>query len=543
MIGERLGRWVLDRELGRGGMGRVFLAHEDPPPSPQGRLAAVKVLAVELGLDAGFLHRFQTEIAVLRKLDHPNIVHFYDSGAHGGRYYYAMEYVEGRGLDRLLHERGRAPWQDVLDFTVALCPALKHAHDRGVIHRDLKPSNILVTDDGVPKLTDFGVARVFANDHLTIPGGVVGTPEYLSPEQAAGKPVTRRSDLYSLGAVLYTLLTGRTPFHGESVPDLLHKHLYAQFDRPRQWAPDVPHEFDEVVCQLLEKDPSRRPADAGVLGRQLESLRRKLRRKSDQTIASVAAAKTQGEAEPPSPQAEPGPATLMSQLLRQELDRQNRGGPVRQFLNRPAVLATLLVLCGGALAWGLWPSSAEGLYRRGAALMASEDPDDWERAWDGYLRPLEDRHPGHPYRREVDEFRRRVEAEKLRRQAARHARLAAPVSEAQWFYQRGLRLRQQGNTAAAEEVWRQLAGAFEGVEAERPWVELARQELAEASTRELTGERRWAPVRAALERARRLRDEGRRAEAEEVWAGIERLYRDDPSAGPVLEELRRDRSR
>src|SRR5207248_2775992 len=131
----------------------------------------------------------------------------------------------------------------------------------GIVHRDLKPANLMRTADGVIKLTDFGVAKVFASTPLTATGGLVGTAEYISPEQAAGKPATKRSDLYSLGVVLYTLLTGRLPFEGATMLDLLHKHRFAQFDPPRSLLPELPYEIDEVVCQLLEKDPANRPAD------------------------------------------------------------------------------------------------------------------------------------------------------------------------------------------------------------------------------------------------------------------------------------------
>src|SRR5258706_486563 len=140
---------------------------------------------------------------------------------------------------------------------------------RGIIHRDLKPSNLLRAPDGKVKLTDFGIAKVFAGTHLTATGGVVGTAEYLSPEQATGKPVTKRSDLYSLGVVLYTLLTGRTPFRGE-VMELLHKHRFGQYEQIRRIVPEVPYDMEEIVVQLLEKDPERRPGDAMMLHKQLD---------------------------------------------------------------------------------------------------------------------------------------------------------------------------------------------------------------------------------------------------------------------------------
>src|SRR5262249_36701303 len=194
------------------------------------------VLAVELATEIGFLQRFQREIEILRKLEHPNIVRFYESGQQDVHYWFAMEYVDGPSYQTILGQRNRLPWADVLALALQVAPALKHAHDRGVIHRDPKPSNLLIPlpQPGKPplvKLTDFGIASLFASKHLTVTGGVVGTAEYLSPEQAAGKPVTRRSDLYSLGVVLYTLVTGRPPFEGDPL-DLLHKHRFAQFDRP-----------------------------------------------------------------------------------------------------------------------------------------------------------------------------------------------------------------------------------------------------------------------------------------------------------------------
>ena len=208
MIGENLGKWRIFKELGRGGMGRVYLAQEEAT----GRQAALKVLAPELAQDVGFLQRFQREIETLSQLTHPNIVRFYESGFENGHYFYAMEYVDGQSLDEGLLAQKRMPWRDVLDIALQLCPALRHVHDHGVIHRDLKPSNIIRTAAGHVKLMDFGIAKIFAGSHLTATGGVVGTAEYISPEQASGKPVTKRSDLYSFGVVLYTLLVGRPPF-------------------------------------------------------------------------------------------------------------------------------------------------------------------------------------------------------------------------------------------------------------------------------------------------------------------------------------------
>jgi serine/threonine-protein kinase len=559
MIGSRLGSWVIDKELGQGGMGTVYLAREAPTEGTIAvadaapRTAAVKVLAPGLATDPGFVARFQREIEALRQLYHPNIVRFYDSGQEDTYFYYAMEYVDGRNLEEEVLERGRMPWIEVLDVALQVCPALKHAHDRGIIHRDLKPSNLMRSRPelpgaapapfGVVKLTDFGIAKVFATTHLTATGGVVGTAEYLSPEQAVGKPVSKRSDLYSFGIVLYTLLVGRTPFQGESVVDLLHKHRFAQFEKPTRLVPDLPHELEEVVCLLLEKDPARRPGDAGVLLRQLDSIRRKLERKArnpgtDGQGATVAAPAADGV------DRGPGPATLMSRLMRQELESEKHGGPIRRFLNRPLVLVALLLLTVGLLVWGLWPTSAETLFRRGEALARSDNRDDWYEAGKVFDR-LQQRYPDHPYKDEVADMRRQVKRNEDLAKAEDLAGRQLAISEAQWWYEEGLRLEQCGRSAEAERVWQNLVRGFDGVRDARPWVRLARLQL-EPDKRGpgvLKEEQRWEPVHEALKRARQLRDDGKRDEAEEVWRALEELYRTDSSAANILERIRADRGK
>src|SRR5262245_17907419 len=371
MLGERLGNWVIFKELGRGGMGRVFLAQEELT----GRQAAIKILAGELAQEVGFLHRFQREIDSLSKLDHPNIVRFIESGLENGHYYYAMEFVEGQSLDDILLNNGKLPWREVLDIAVQICPALRHVHDHGIIHRDIKPPNILRTSQGQVNQADFRIAKVFASSHLTATGGVVGTAEFLSPEQAAGKPVTKRSDIYSLGVVLYTLLTGRTPFVGNSFVDLLHKHRYAQFDPPRKVVPNIPYELDDIVCKLLAKEPDKRPPDCMVLGRQLDGIRRKLERKDIQTAAGLTNDATVAEnmSEDVAAEDHVGPATLMSKLVRAELERQQKGGTFNRLLNRAWVLIPLLALCIGILVWTFWPMSMETLYARGSELMGRDN--------------------------------------------------------------------------------------------------------------------------------------------------------------------------
>ncbi len=527
MIGERLGKWVIFKELGRGGMGRVYLAQEELT----GTQAALKVLAAELAVDAGFLQRFHREIETLSRLDHPGIVRFIEAGFENDRHFYAMEYVDGESLEAILLERGRLPWQEVLDIAAQLAPALRHVHDHGIVHRDIKPPNILRTPQGVVKLTDFGIAKVFASRHLTSTGGIIGTAEYLSPEQAAGKVVGKRSDLYCLGAVLYALLTGRPPFQGNTHLELLHKHRYGQFDRPQRLVMEIPIELDDLVCQLLEKDPEDRPRDCHVFGKQVEAIRKRLDRKSHKTEASQRDEATQADnkVELAEYSDAPGPATLMSRLVRSELQRQAEGGPIARFLNRGWVVVTLLVLCVALLSWTFWPLNEHQLFERGEQLMKTGEMVDMERAWREYFEPLESRFPEHPYHDQVARYRQILDA----------ARAPQP-GEAQRFYQQGEQLRQQGNLQGAAQVWRNLIVAFEGVEPAKEWVTRAERSLTDLE-KAAEDHDRFKQVRPALDRAAALRRQGKHAEAERIWTALEALYRDDPGAAELRAEICRAR--
>src|SRR5438270_12529462 len=204
----------------------------------------------------------------------------------------------------------------------------------------------------VVKLTDFGVAKLFARPPLTAAGSFVGTAAYLAPEQAVGKPASKRSDFYSLGGVLYTLLTGRPPFPGENVAELIHKHCYAIPDRPQMLVPDLPHDLDGLVMQLLEKDPARRPPDGFVLLKQLERIRAKLDRKQAQeTVLPGPFVTLKPELDPTARHRGAsilpgeGPATVASRLMRQELHALNKGGPVQRFLNHPLMLVLMVAAC------------------------------------------------------------------------------------------------------------------------------------------------------------------------------------------------------
>jgi serine/threonine-protein kinase len=526
MIGTRFGSWIVEEEIGRGGMGTVWRAARAPDAAPAPAQAAIKILAPELAVEVGFQQRFQREIEILGKLEHPSIVKLYESGVNDNRYWFAMEFVDGPSFEELKRANGRVTWIEVLDLVWQIAPALKHAHDRGIIHRDLKPSNLLRASDGTVKLTDFGIASLFASPHLTVTGGVIGTPEYLSPEQATGRPITRKSDLYSLGVVLYTLVTGTTPFTGTAI-ELLHKHRYGQFERPSRLEPTIPLDLETIICGLLEKDPDRRPSDGAVLFRQVDSLRNKLARIADHALTDTVPNSAK-EAAP-----REGPATMMSRLMREELEAQNRPGPISRFIHHPIMLVLLFSLCVGILVWRLWPDSPDRLFASGAALMASENTADWETAWDRYFSRLEERYPDHPYHEEVAQFKAKLDDARAADRSENRARLNRRLSEGEWFYEKGMRQHQAGNNEEAQKTWRELIAAFSESPAERPWVRRAEKALIEPPT---IDENRLQSVKKMMERVKELGEAGKKEEVARIRANLLKLYHDDLQALKMIGE-------
>ena len=270
---ERLGPYQIVGKLGRGGMGTVFEAVHRETGEP----AAVKLLSAALAREEGFRSRFEAEIETLRKLRHPNIVRLFGFGEQEGELFYAMELVDGDSLEEELRNGRVFDWREVTQIGIETCRALRHAHDRGVIHRDIKPGNLLLTAERRVKLSDFGIARLFGHTRLTSAGNILGTAEYMSPEQAEGKPVNARADLYSLGALLYALLARRPLFHGKSLAEMIYKQRFESPEPLKKHVPDVPDEMERILQQLLQKEPGQRMPNADVLARRLEAMLHGLR--------------------------------------------------------------------------------------------------------------------------------------------------------------------------------------------------------------------------------------------------------------------------
>ena len=276
---EFLGPYRIGKPLGRGGMGTVFAAVHEKTKQP----VAVKLISDNVADESKFRRRFDAEIKSLQCLSHSGIVRIYGFGEEEGHLFYSMELVRGESLQKVIKREKRLEWQTTIDIAIQVCGALKHAHDIGVIHRDLKPANLVVDENWQVKLVDFGIAKIFG-DSNTVAGSLLGTADYMAPEQATSEGITQRTDLYALGSVMYAMLAGRAPFTGKTVTQVINA---LQRDRPVPVdliRPDVPPELVELIDELLEKSPEDRPPTALAVMNRLKAMKAGLER--IQTVAS-----------------------------------------------------------------------------------------------------------------------------------------------------------------------------------------------------------------------------------------------------------------
>ncbi|MDZ4658497.1 MAG: serine/threonine-protein kinase [Bythopirellula sp.] len=266
---EMVGPYVLGRCLGRGGFGAVFEAHHQDTK----QRAAVKILHGTKELEPEVQRRFVREVALLKKLDHKNIVRVYEAGLHEGSIYCAMELVECGTLKEVLMSRYRLPWREAAEVTAQVCHALAHAHERGCVHRDLKPANLYLSENGLVKLGDLGLARDLNDSRLTMAGQTVGTWRYMPPEQITGQDdIDGRLDIYAMGCILFEMIAGHVPFDGPSFAAIFDQHLESAPARLDVLVKDCPTELADLVDKMLAKKPEDRPADANLIAEALESL-------------------------------------------------------------------------------------------------------------------------------------------------------------------------------------------------------------------------------------------------------------------------------
>ena len=345
------GRYRIIRKLGSGGMANVYLAEDQE----LGRRVAIKILNDRHANDDQFVERFRREAKNAAGLSHPNIVSIYDRGEAEGTYYIAMEFLDGRSLKELIVSRGPAPIHVAIDYTRKILDALRFAHRNGIVHRDIKPHNVIVDPEGRAKVTDFGIARA-GTSQMTEVGSIIGTAQYLSPEQAKGAPVDQTSDLYSVGIVLYELLTGKVPFSGDSPVEIAMKHISAIPEPPSTLRPDVPEDLDKVVLRALAKTPEERYQSAEEMDRDLArvaegvAISRETEEAATQILSRAHLTPATMVAAPPRPPAE----------VLYEYEEPRRGRPFW-----PWLLVLLLLVAAGLTGWFVYQQVKDELGEAG----------------------------------------------------------------------------------------------------------------------------------------------------------------------------------
>lgn len=252
------GRYEIIELVSEGGMAMVFRAR----CRMLDRIVAVKILKDEYSSDLNFVQKFKTEGLAAAQLSHPNIVNIFDVGQEEDIYYIVMEYIEGETLKEFIQKNAPLPVDQAITITTMICDGLQHAHEKGIIHRDIKPHNIIITETGIVKVADFGIAKAISKKTITYGGNIVGSVHYIAPEQARGEPVTRTTDIYSLGCVLYEMLTGKMPFDAESPITVALKHIHDDPLPPRALNSEIPKALEAVILRAMAKNPVQRFASA-----------------------------------------------------------------------------------------------------------------------------------------------------------------------------------------------------------------------------------------------------------------------------------------
>jgi serine/threonine-protein kinase len=347
-------RWIwpfeVEEQIGAGGMGQVFRARY----VKNDKRVALKLLPDDIAENQVISARFERELEILKDMRHPNIVHCFGGTCDGSQRFYAMELVEGGTIESELRQHGRLSAPRVVEYGLQVCSALAYAHARGVIHRDLKPGNLLLTSDGKLKLGDFGLALIATENKLTAAGKTMGTLHYMAPEQIRGTPpLSPRTDLYALGCVLFEMLTGRPPFIGEAAGEILHQHIHVAPPKVRSMATDCPASLEEIVSDLLEKDPEVRPKDAVEVGQRLQQIGKRVELKPTRGPAS--------------------PASLAVAPTRPVMDSTPAAPPAAGPTAASTFTLNLWIACGALLfcilfLWAFASWAQVGLYSRSEAL-------------------------------------------------------------------------------------------------------------------------------------------------------------------------------
>lgn len=530
---RKLGPFEIAERLGAGGMGIVYRAKY----LKTGQIVALKVLSPDASADEKVQQRFDREMDILKRLDHKNIVKYYGGGKLGQQRFYAMELMEGGSLEEALKKRGKLSWEQTIDVGKAVARALEHAHYYGIVHRDLKPANLFLSRDGRLKLGDFGIARDTERTALTAAGKTLGTYAYMAPEQISGKPpVSRKTDQYALGCVLFELLAGKPPFEADNVAGMLMQHLEVKPPRVRSLAPDCPVWLEKVIEKLLEKDPDDRYFDARAVYVALDEVTTR-----EAEGASVSQRTAAGDVTVASHSRDP---ELRKILRRRKKKRKKTAEP---FYQRAWFLVLCLVLLAGAVAWAAWPLSDRDRMQRGLALMvqASElDEDDADRAIlmqdaEEYFRKVLDHAPDGP---EADEARKQllvIETDRLRRQVeSRIARSRSPRNVAEGLYMEARQAETEGDRLSALVQYRRLIKLVESDEKYRPYRNLAERRMKDIYREGSEASSAKELVEKNLQRAEEHFNNGETVEADRIWNAIVDAFGDNRELAPLVDKAR-----
>lgn len=259
MVGQVVGNYKIEEKLGEGGMGAVYKGVD----TMLDREVAIKALRPELASQTAVVERFRSEAVTLAKLNHPNIASLYSLFRQGDELYMVLEFVRGETLDNILQKRGALPSEEAIPVFCQVLDGIDHAHEFGIVHRDIKPANMMLTENGKLKVLDFGIARLLGSARMTRAGNIIGTLEYMAPEQVKGQETDARSDIYALGMMLYEILTGRLAFETENEFELMKMQIEVTPPSPREINPQIPEEVDEAIMRAIQKDPDERFQTAG----------------------------------------------------------------------------------------------------------------------------------------------------------------------------------------------------------------------------------------------------------------------------------------
>lgn len=520
MTERMIGPFEVGDRIGIGGMGIVYRATY----TKNGAQVALKILSPELSDTESLQRRFEREVAILKKLQHPNIVRYYGGGKFGTQRFYAMELVTGGSVEDLLREKKRLSWEEALDITMQVAKALEHAHEAGVIHRDLKPGNLLMTRDHVIKLTDFGIARDTTATALTAAGKTVGTYAYMAPEQIRGKPpVDKKTDLYALGCVLFELISGETPFQSENQGEMLMMHLQEEPPRITSLVPGCPQQVEDLIFKLIEKDPGDRPYDALALQSMIEEVRRSIAdektnaaRAFEAATAATVIASAKDISELKGAVAKP-----------KKKKKKTVAGP---FYEQIWFLGTILALVLGVIVYSFLPAGEDALMQKAQQLLKADFTVDHTRARDDYLKPLLKKFPNGKYAVQAEKLIVDVDKEEtLNKMRARVKLRQPPLNEAELQYLNAEKFLQFGDRVTALRKYRAINELFKDKEEFRIYVLLAQDEvdkiLAESGEDSLAGF-----LNKRLQDAESQAKSGRLSAAEAIWTSVKTLYEDNEEA-------------